>query len=219
MVHPEVAGQFQVTVKRQRSGWFPNGWSDPPTQHMNSPSWQKLATPHSTAIALALCNGPHPAECASFYIRTNPPLNYCCVSNWMFAMRRQSLSFIRSWSQAPWVLAGLKSQERGAEGKEEKAMGKTCWGIPFTTSQKICYIPDLCSQFSLTWSMAQRRLGTEEHPPAWVTAIKVQRIVEPSGHTEDSLSRVPELPPLLLTCWQGIRENKKREIINELRFC
>ena len=30
MAHPEVAGQFQVTVKRQRSGWFPNGWDDPP---------------------------------------------------------------------------------------------------------------------------------------------------------------------------------------------
>ena len=31
MTHPEVPGQFQVTVKRLRSGWFPNGWSGPPT--------------------------------------------------------------------------------------------------------------------------------------------------------------------------------------------
>ena len=35
--HPEVAGQLQGTVKRWRSGWFPNGWDDPPPhQHMNS---------------------------------------------------------------------------------------------------------------------------------------------------------------------------------------
>jgi len=35
-------------------------------------------------------------------------------------------------------LAGLKSQERGAEGQKEKAVGKTCQGIPFITCQKIC---------------------------------------------------------------------------------
>ena len=33
---------------------------------------------------------------------------YGFVSQWMFALRPQSLSFIRSWSQASWVLAGLK---------------------------------------------------------------------------------------------------------------
>ena len=36
----------------------------------------------------------------------------------------KSLSFIRSWSQTLWVLARLKSQEREAEGQEEKAVGK-----------------------------------------------------------------------------------------------
>ena len=28
MTHPEVAGQLQGTVKRRRSGRFPNGWDD-----------------------------------------------------------------------------------------------------------------------------------------------------------------------------------------------
>ena len=85
-----------------------------------------------------LCDNPDPVECASFWIRTNTLFTYCCVSNWIFAMRYQSLSFTRSWSQAPWVLAGLKSWERGAEGREEKAVGKTCQGIPFITCRKIC---------------------------------------------------------------------------------
>ena len=34
--------------------------------------------------ALALCNGPHPVECASLWIPTNPRLNYCCVFCWSF---------------------------------------------------------------------------------------------------------------------------------------
>ena len=102
--HPEVAGQLWGTVKRQRSGCFPNGWDDPPTYlHMNSPSWHNHTT--SMAKALALCNGPQPEECASLWILTNPPLTDLCVSNWIFAMRHQSLSCIRSWSQPSWVLA------------------------------------------------------------------------------------------------------------------
>ena len=38
----------------------------------------------------------------------------------------KSLSFIRHWSQALWVLGGLKSQERGDEGQEEKEVRKKC---------------------------------------------------------------------------------------------
>ena len=36
-----------------------------------------------------------------------------------------------------WVLVGLKSRER-AEEEEEKAVGKTCQGIPFIARRKIC---------------------------------------------------------------------------------
>ena len=150
---------------------------------MNSPSSQKLATPHSMSEALALCDGPQPVKCVSLWIQTNPSLTYHCVSNWIFAMRHQSLSCIRSRSQAPCVLARLKSQGRGAEGPEEKAVEKMYWGIPFIICWKICWIPDLCTQSSLAWSLVQRRLRTEEPPPSWVTATRVQRIVEPSGHT------------------------------------
>ena len=74
-----------------------------------------------------------PTPCRVLWILTNQPLTYHCVSHWVFAM-----SFIRSWSQASWVLVGLKSQERGDEGWEEKAVGKTCQGIPFIACQKIC---------------------------------------------------------------------------------
>ena len=31
MTYAAVAGQFQGTVKRPRSGRFPNGWNDPPS--------------------------------------------------------------------------------------------------------------------------------------------------------------------------------------------
>ena len=101
---------------------------------------QLLKTNHTTFHGpfMLLYDGPHPVEWASLWIWTNPSLTYLCVSHWIFAMRHQSLSFIRSSSQAPWVLARLKSQERGAEGREEIAVGLTCRGIPFITCQKIC---------------------------------------------------------------------------------
>ena len=44
-------------------------------------------------------------------------------------------------------------------------------------------MPDLCPQFSLALSLAQRRLRTEEPSPAWATATGEQRIVEPLGQT------------------------------------
>ena len=85
----------------------------------------KTNIPHSMGCTL-LCDGPHPVECASLWIWTNLPLTYCRFSHWIFAMRHQSLSFIRSWSQASWVLARLKSWKWGAEGRKGKAVGKMC---------------------------------------------------------------------------------------------
>ena len=42
---------------------------------------KKLARLNSMVKALALCNGPHPAECVSLWILTNPPLTYRYVSH------------------------------------------------------------------------------------------------------------------------------------------
>ena len=82
---------------------------------MKSPSWE--ITNHTTfhSHCTLLCDGSHPVEYASPWIQTKPPLTYCSVSHRNFAMRHQSLSFIRSWSQALWVLAGLKSQSDTTE--------------------------------------------------------------------------------------------------------
>ena len=84
---------------------------------------QLKKTSHTTfhAYCTLLCDGPHSVEYASLWIWTNTPLTYPCVSNWIFEI---SLSFIRSWSQAPWVLARLKSQEIGAEGRGKNQCGK-----------------------------------------------------------------------------------------------
>ena len=76
---------------------------------MNLPSLQNLATPHSMALALILCDGPHPVECASLWIWTNPLLTHHCVCNLVYAMRHQRPSFIRSWSQAPWIFSSVQS--------------------------------------------------------------------------------------------------------------
>ena len=82
---------------------------------MKSTRSQKLTTPHAMA-ALTLCDGPHPVECSSLWILTNPPLTYHCIPHWIFLQWDiKSLSFIRSWSQAPWVLARLKSQSDTTE--------------------------------------------------------------------------------------------------------
>ena len=85
------------------------GWSF----HLLAYEFTQLTKPNHTKFhggCTLLCDGPHPVGCASLWILTNPPLTYRCVSHWISAMRHQSLSFIRSWSQAPWVLARLKSQ-------------------------------------------------------------------------------------------------------------
>ena len=148
-------------------------------------SSKNLATSHAMAEALVLCDGPHPVEHTSLWIRTNSPLTYHCVSNWIFAIRHQSLSFIGSWSQSPWDFFPAQVLGRGAEVQEEKAIGKMCLGIPFITCGKICWIPDMCSHFSLTWSLVQRRLGTDEPLLAWATATGAQQILEPLGHTEE----------------------------------
>ena len=61
-------------------------------------------------------------------ILTNPPLIALYLNEFL------------QWDIRAWVslvLAGLESRER-AEGQEEKAVGKTCQGIPFIARWKIC---------------------------------------------------------------------------------
>ena len=51
-------------------------------------------------------------------------LTYRCVSHWIFARRHQSLSFIRSWSQASSVLAGLNPGREELKDERKKQWGK-----------------------------------------------------------------------------------------------
>ena len=106
--------------------WVVPRWLGWPSHSLACEITQLKKTSHTTfhGPCTLLCDGPHPVECASLWIPTNTPLTYLCVSNWIFAVRHQSLSFIRSWSQASWVLARLKSWERGAEGHGGKSSVK-----------------------------------------------------------------------------------------------
>ena len=185
---------------------------------MNSPSLQILARLNSTVEALAVCNGPHSLECASLWILTNPPLTYCCVSHWIFTMRHQSLIFIRSWSQASWVLARFKSQERGAEEQEEKAVEKTCQGIPFIACQKICWIPDLCSVF-IGLILGTKKIKDRTTPnslgdSSWSSAESGAFGTYWELASPESLNYAHCCSPAR----GGFRGNKKREIVKELRF-
>ena len=62
-----------------------HGWS-------TCPLW--WATPHGGCFSLNL---------------SKPTSDLSCVSNWIFAMRHQSLRFIRSWSQASWIFSLVQS--------------------------------------------------------------------------------------------------------------
>ena len=160
---------------------------------------QLTKTNHTTSHGhcTLLCDNPDPVECASFWIRTNTLFTYCCVSNWIFAMRYQSLSFTRSWSQAPWVLAGLKSQEREAEGQEEKTVVKNMQRNP---------LHNLPENLLITWPVLSFHCPNPCHRAL--------------THWGVAPVRVAQLHPLLLACsWRVGRGNKKWEVIKELRFC
>ena len=125
-----------------------------------------------------------------------------------FSMRHQSLSFIRSWSQSSWVLPRLKSRERGAEGREEKAVGKNMSWNP---------LHNLLKNQLNTWSeltvfidliLGTKKIKDEEPPPACITTTGAQQLVEPLGHWGVAFAIVPQLHPQPLACSWGVRRNK-----------
>ena len=110
----------------------------------------ELATPHPWPLHSPL---GWPTPCGvCFSLNLNKCTSYlslCLSLNFW-----NETCFIRSWSQAAWVLAGLKSQERRAEGwTGGKSSGKNVLRNPLHNLPENL-LPDLCSQFSLGWSLA-----------------------------------------------------------------
>ena len=121
--------------------WVVPRWLGWPSHSLACEITQLKKTSHTTfhGPCTLLCDGPHPVECASLWIPTNTPLTYLCVSNWIFAVRHQSLSFIRSWSHRHHGFWPGSSPGRGElKDMGGKAVWKMCRGLPFTTCQKIC---------------------------------------------------------------------------------
>ena len=186
---------------------------------MNSPSWKKLATPHALAKALALCNGLHPAECASLYIRTNPPLTYHC-----------SLTEFLQWDIRAWASLGPEARHHGfwpdsSPGREElKDRRKEQWkNVPMNPLHNLPENllnswPVLTVFISLTHGT--KKIKDRRTPTNLGNSYKS---TQDSGafrtHWEVATARVPQLHPLLLTCSWGLWGNKKLENVNELRFC
>ena len=169
-----------------------------------------------------------PTSCGvCFSLNPNKSTSYlCCVSHWIFAMRHQSLSFIRSWGQARWVLVGLKSQERGAEGWKEKHSGKNVPRNPLhNLPENLLYTwPVLTVFIGLILGIKKSKdrraptlLGNSSWGPPDSGAFGTHWGVTPA--------RVPQLHPVLLTCsWWGVGGrvlwgNKRHKVVKELRFC
>ena len=158
------------------------------------------------ATALALFNGPHPVECAFLWIWTNLPLSYCCVSNWIFAMRHQSMSFIRSWSQ---VLAGLNLRREELKDRRnnqwEKCAKESLHNLPETLLNTWPVLTVFIGLILGAKKIKDRRtpisLGLSYWDPADSGTLGTHWGVGPA--------RVPQLHPLPLTCSRGIRGNKK----------
>ena len=157
---------------------------------------QLTKTNHTTSHGhcTLLCDNPDPVECASFWIRTNTLFTYCCVSNWIFAMRYQSLSFTRSWSQAPWVLAGLKSQEREAEGQEEKTVVKNMQRNPLHN-----LLENLLNTWPLLKVFISLILGTKKIKDRRTPTNLGNSYWGPADSGAFGTHKVPQLHPLPLT--------------------
>ena len=105
-------------------------WNNPAFKNWPHHIPWPLHSPSVMAHTLGMC----------FFLNLNKSISYpsLCLSLNFLQWDIKSLRFIMSWNEALWVSAGLKSWERGAKGREEKAVGKKYQGIPFITCQKIC---------------------------------------------------------------------------------
>ena len=138
--------------------------------------------PPSHKIYPGLIPWPQPLPSATvhtlksgFSLDPNKSTSYHFVSQWIFAMRHQSPSFI-SFARA-WVPG--ESWRTGG-----KSSGKNLPMNPLhSPPENLLNIwPGLT--VSLVWSLAQRRERTEEPPSACVTATGAQQIA-PLGHAEE----------------------------------
>ena len=139
-------------------------------------------------------------EC--FSLNTNKSTSYLslCLSLNFLQWDIKSLSFIRSWSHAPWILARLKSWERWAEGQEEKERKRK--NVPRNS------LHNLLENLLNTWPGLTVFIGLILGiRPAWEPATK-QPLPE-------SLNCTHCRSPI-----HGVFEgNKKGEIVKESRFC
>ena len=133
-----------------------------------------------------------------------------------FSMRHQSLSFIRSWSQSSWVLPRLKSRERGAEGREEKAVGKNMSWNPLhnllknqlnTWSELTVFIDLILG----TKKIKDRRTPTSLHNNYWGPAVSGA-----FGTLRSGVCHSPSIAPTATGLFMG--GSKKQELVKELRF-
>ena len=190
---------------------------------MKSPSWGwggELATAHPWPLHCPLW---WPTPCG---VRFSLNLNKCTsyLSLCLSLIFWNETCFIRSWSQAAWVLAGLKSQERRAEGwMGGKSSGKNVLRNP---------LHNLPENLLTTWPVLTvfigLILGIKKIKDRWTPALLGNSYWVPADsgafgtHWGVAPARVPQLHPLPLACSQagGGRgsSSKKQEIVKELRF-
>ena len=114
--------------------------------------------------------------------------------------------------------------ERGAEGWEEKAVGKICRGIPYITCGKSATY--LTCAHSFHWpdpwhkeDWGQRTLTCLSTLKYTQQLLRCNRQWNLQNTLGSSPCRIPQWHPPPLACSQRVRGNKKQEIVKELKFC
>ena len=138
--------------------WFSHSLAYEITQHAktNHTTFHGLSThPLWWPIPCRMCFSLNPSKSTSYL---------CCVSHWIFCNETS-----RAWTSLGPKTRHCRFWLGSSPGKEELKNGrKKQWEKPARKSAK--YLT--CAQFSLAWSLTQRRLRTEEPPLAWATATK-----------------------------------------------